>query len=148
MPVSVCFLLQVQRQAADVAVGLKRTDQQLNQLHQERGRKETEHKVSYPLFHFLYYLLKIVFRTYIYKPLKNVPCMCFQHHLEKVKSRDAEVTSLSGQLHLEGYKAPFSTESVKQFLSETSQRIRDREERARQEKVGMTATVMLPSYHT
>ena len=77
----------------------------------------------------------------ISKPLDHFlsPNILFQHHVEVVKSRDAEITSLSGQLHLEGYKAPFSTESVKQFLSEASQRVRDREEKARQEKVGLVA---------
>ena len=59
-----------------------------------------------------------------------------QHHLSRVKSRDAQITSLSQQLQLEGYgEAPFSAETVKQFLSKADQTVRGREERARQEKV-------------
>ena len=62
--------------------------------------------------------------------------MSSQHYLKTIESRDAQITSLSGQLHIGGFiEAPFSTESVKQFLSETNRILRDREERARQEKV-------------
>lgn len=62
--------------------------------------------------------------------------MAHKNHLKLVESRDGQITSLGKQLHVEGYmKAPFSAESVKQFLGEVDERIRLDEERARQEKL-------------
>ena len=57
-----------------------------------------------------------------------------------MEERDAQIVSLSGQLGMEEYKqAPVPPETVRQFLSETSTRLREREERARQEKVKTAA---------
>ena len=53
-----------------------------------------------------------------------------------MEARDAQVVSLAGQLQVEDYKhGPFSADSVKVFLSEATRRLREQEERVRQEKV-------------
>ena len=61
-----------------------------------------------------------------------------QNHLQLVEKRDGELLSLATQLGMERFKdaAPFSSETVRRFLSETGKRVRGEEEKGRQEKVG------------
>lgn len=58
-----------------------------------------------------------------------------QQHLELVQSRDGEISALSRQLGMGGYKAPFQPETVRQFLSAVGRKVQEAEEKARQEKV-------------
>ena len=58
-----------------------------------------------------------------------------QQHLKLVQSRDEDMASLSRQLRMEGYKAPFQPETARQFLSEVNRKVRESDEKARQEKV-------------
>ena len=56
--------------------------------------------------------------------------------MNRVKTRDGQVVSLAGQLEVEGHsKGPFPASTVKQFLSEVAREIKEREERAKQERV-------------
>ena len=63
--------------------------------------------------------------------------MLSQNHLQLVERRDSELASLAKQLGMEGLReTPFTPETVRKFMSESGKRVREQEERARQEKVG------------